>query len=115
MRVEELLGDELSDLHLRVLSGESHLDNLITHPRVQKPGLAFAGYYPYIKPGRVQIIGESETEYLKTLDEKERHERLVRDVLHSEFDLRHQLVLAVNDALVVPAGRDVRRPEPVGP
>ena len=51
--VSELLGDELSDLHMGVLSGESHLDNLITHPRVQKPGLAFAGYYPYIKPGRV--------------------------------------------------------------
>ncbi len=76
VRVEELLGDELSDLHLCVLSGETHLDNLITHPRVQKPGLAFAGYYEYIKPGRVQIIGESETEYLKTLEEKERHERL---------------------------------------
>jgi len=47
--VSELLGDDLSDLHLRVLSGESHLDNEITHPRVQKPGLAFAGYFPYVK------------------------------------------------------------------
>jgi HPr kinase/phosphorylase len=76
VRVAELLDEELSYLHLRVLSGESHLDNRITHPRVQKPGLAFAGYYPYIKPGRVQIIGESETEYLMTLDEDERHRRL---------------------------------------
>ncbi|HET7509432.1 MAG TPA: hypothetical protein VFJ65_04205, partial [Solirubrobacterales bacterium] len=76
VRVAELLGEELSDLHLRALAGESHLDNPITHPRVQKPGLAFAGYYAYIKPGRVQIIGESETEYLKTLDEEERHRRL---------------------------------------
>lgn len=78
VEVRELLSDELSDLHLRVLSGESHLDNRITHPRVQKPGLAFAGYYAYIKPGRVQIVGESETEYLKTLDEEERQERLDR-------------------------------------
>ena len=45
---------------------------------MQKPGLAFAGYYAYIKPGRVQIIGESETEYLKTLGEEERLERLDR-------------------------------------
>ena len=67
VQVSELMGDELSDLHLRVLSGESHLDNLITHPRVQKPGLAFAGYYAYIKPGRVQIVGESELEYLRTV------------------------------------------------
>ncbi|HWN40569.1 MAG TPA: hypothetical protein VNW71_00020, partial [Thermoanaerobaculia bacterium] len=60
VEVSELLNEELGYLHLKVLSGESHLDNRITHPRVQKPGLAFAGYYAYIKPGRVQIIGESE-------------------------------------------------------
>ena len=71
----ELLGAELSDLHLKVLCGDLHLDHRITHPRVQKPGLAFAGYYDYIKPGRVQIIGESETEYLKTLSQESRHER----------------------------------------
>jgi HPr kinase/phosphorylase len=73
--VAELLGEELSDLRLTVLSGEQHLDNRITNPRVQKPGLAFAGYYPYIKPGRVQIVGESETAYLKTLQPEERAER----------------------------------------
>ena len=75
MTVAELLGEELSDLRLTVLAGEEHLDNRITNPRVQKPGLAFAGYYPYIKPGRVQIVGESETAYLKTLDPEERAER----------------------------------------
>ncbi len=75
VEVRELLSPELSDLQLRVLSGDSHLDNWISHPRVQKPGLAFAGYYAYIKPGRVQIVGESETEYLKTLDDEERHRR----------------------------------------
>jgi len=73
--VSELLGEELSDLRLRVLAGESHLDNKIVNPRVQKPGLAFAGYYAYVKPGRVQIVGESETEYLKTLEPEERQER----------------------------------------
>lgn len=73
--VAELLGEELLDLKLTVLSGEQHLDNRVTNPRVQKPGLAFAGYYPYIKAGRVQIVGESETAYLKTLTSEERAER----------------------------------------
>lgn len=76
--VRDLLGEELSDLRLRVLSGESRLDNRIENPRVQKPGLAFAGYYPYIKPGRVQIIGESETAYLLTLSAAKRQERFER-------------------------------------
>jgi HPr kinase/phosphorylase len=74
--VSELLGEELSKLGLKVLCGESRLDNRILNPRVQKPGLAFAGYYDYIKPGRVQIVGESETAYLQTLPVAERLERL---------------------------------------
>jgi HPr kinase/phosphorylase len=78
VRVSDLMGDELADLQLAVLAGESHLDNEITNPRVQKPGLAFAGYYPYIKPGRVQIVGESEREYLLTLEEEHRLERFER-------------------------------------
>ena len=73
--VRELLGQELVELQLSVLSGESSLDREITHPRVQKPGLAFAGYYEYIKPGRVQIIGASETEFLRTLSAERRTER----------------------------------------
>jgi HPr kinase/phosphorylase len=75
VEVRELLGDELSDLNLSVLAGKARLDNRVINPRVQKPGLAFAGYYPYIKPGRVQIIGESETAYLQTLPAQQRVER----------------------------------------
>ncbi len=71
----ELLADELDDLELHVLCGEEHIENKITNPRVQKPGLAFAGYYEYIKPGRVQIIGESEINFIASLDEPTRKER----------------------------------------
>jgi HPr kinase/phosphorylase len=75
VEVRELLGEELSDLRLAVISGDQHLDNAISHPRVQKPGLAFAGYYDYIKPGRVQIVGESELAYLDTVSPEERRVR----------------------------------------
>ena len=75
VEVAELLGEELNDLKLEVLCGEEHLKNRITNPRVQKPGLAFAGHYPYIKPGRVQIVGESELAYVRTLSDEVRHER----------------------------------------
>jgi HPr kinase/phosphorylase len=75
VEVRDLLGEELSDLHLQVLAGEEQLANRILNPRVQKPGLAFAGYYEYIKPGRVQIVGESETAYLQTLPDAKRDDR----------------------------------------
>lgn len=75
VRVDELLGGELNELDFNILCGEAHLDNQIANPRVQKPGLAFAGYYEYIKPGRVQIIGQSETEFLKRLPETVRKAR----------------------------------------
>ena len=71
---------DLKELDLHVLCGEEHLDRRITHPRVQKPGLAFAGYYRYIKEGRVQIVGESEIAYLDTIDPGERRQRFARIV-----------------------------------
>jgi HPr kinase/phosphorylase len=84
VQVSELLGSELRDLEFEVLHGEEFLDARIGHPRVQKPGLAFAGYYEYIKPSRVQIIGASETAYLATQSPAVREERcraiLERDV-----------------------------------
>ena len=71
--------DHLEDLALRLIVGDDGLDRIIARPRVQKPGLAFAGYYEYIKPWRVQIIGESEIKYLQSLPPRLREKR-VRDV-----------------------------------
>jgi HPr kinase/phosphorylase len=77
--VQALLAPELAELELRLITGTDGLDRPILMPRVQKPGLAFAGYYEYIKPGRVQIIGESETKYLQSLPARLREKR-IRDV-----------------------------------
>ncbi len=77
--VQSLLGGDLDDLGLDLVVGDDGLDRIIERPRVQKPGLAFAGYYEYIKPWRVQIIGASETKYLQSLPPRLREKR-VRDV-----------------------------------
>lgn len=77
--VSTLLSQELADLALQLITGGDGLDREIFSPRVQKPGLAFAGYYEYIKSGRVQIIGQSETKYLQSLPARLREKR-VRDV-----------------------------------
>ncbi len=71
---------DLKELDFQVICSDDHLDRRITHPRVQKPGLAFAGYYHYIKEGRVQIVGESEIAYLDTIDPEERRQRFAKIV-----------------------------------
>jgi len=57
----------LASLALRVVAGGAGLVRQITNPRLQKPGLALAGFLEYVKPGRVQVIGFSEAQYLATL------------------------------------------------
>jgi HPr kinase/phosphorylase len=76
--VDQLLKEHrLAHLEFDVAAGISGLaDRLITNPRVQKPGLALAGYLPYVKPGRLQILGESEYDFLATFPRNEAEGRL---------------------------------------
>jgi HPr kinase/phosphorylase len=56
--VERLLSDpRIRYLEFDVVAGRAGLvTRAITNPRIQKPGLALAGYLPYVKPGRLQIL-----------------------------------------------------------
>ncbi|MGD8441676.1 MAG: HPr(Ser) kinase/phosphatase [Holophagae bacterium] len=71
----------LAGLDFEVVGGAGGLSTReISNPRIQKPGLALAGYLPYVKPGRLQILGESEYDYLATLGDEVANQRL-RDVV----------------------------------
>jgi len=73
----------LAPLKLQITAGEKGIESReIFNPRIQKPGLALAGYLPYVKTGRLQILGESEYSYLDTLGEG-----LAADRLSSIVDL----------------------------
>lgn len=63
----EILDAADKDLGLHVLAGEAGLGNAIAIPRVQKPGLALAGFAHYVQPARVQVLGQAEMAYLKSL------------------------------------------------
>ncbi len=67
-------GKEL--LHLSLISDSKGFDNNITHSKIQKPGLALAGYVNFIHPGRIQVLGKLEINYLKELTPEERMEVL---------------------------------------
>jgi HPr kinase/phosphorylase len=66
----------LADLGLRVVAGEGGFSRPVSWGRIQRPGLAFAGFLAFIKPGRIQILGESELHYLDTMPLEVRRERI---------------------------------------
>jgi HPr kinase/phosphorylase len=72
LTVRSLL-DEGSGLKLVLLAGESGLGRRLTIHRIQKPGLALAGYVRQVHPERVQVLGATEISYLGTLSDEEAH------------------------------------------
>lgn len=72
IQVAALLSEEAAGMGLRLLAGKSGLRKHIDRSRVQRPGLALTGFTRYLSPGRVQILGGSESSYLRTLSVRER-------------------------------------------
>lgn len=77
--VSEFLAHAPPQLELRVLAGEEGAaTRQLMVARIQKLGLALAGFTHYIHTGRLQIVGQSEIRYLGQLDA----ERL-REAIHN--------------------------------
>jgi HPr kinase/phosphorylase len=65
--VRALLAEAGQQWNLELVAGKGGLERRILAPRIQKPGLALAGYVRQIHPGRVQVIGTPELSYLHTM------------------------------------------------
>jgi len=63
--------DESAGVRLVLLAGETGLGRRITVSRIQKPGLALAGFLRQVHPERVQVLGATEISYLATLNDAE--------------------------------------------
>jgi HPr kinase/phosphorylase len=74
IEIKELIGH--NDFEIVKVYNEKWLSNKILHPRIQKPGLALAGYIKYLDKDRIQIFGNTEMGYLKHLPRPEFEERL---------------------------------------
>jgi HPr kinase/phosphorylase len=65
--VQELEKSGESSLGLTLLAGRKGLKKKITHVQVQKMGLALTGFIRFTNPDRLQIIGNTEMTYFKSL------------------------------------------------
>ena len=75
--VSEFIHHAPAQLELRITAGaQGATTRQLTVPRVQKLGLALAGFTNYIHSGRLQILGQSEIRYLGQLDAEKRREAI---------------------------------------
>jgi len=70
--VREFVNAPNIGLKLEILAGHEGLDNEIRSSRIQKLGMALAGFTDYIDPGCIQVIGVSEANYLQALTPEDR-------------------------------------------
>ena len=77
LTVAEFIEKSPAELEIKVLAGENDLGGKkIESERIQKLGLALAGFSRYVHSGRIQIVGQSEISYLQHLSENQKYEAL---------------------------------------
>lgn len=75
--IEEFVSSAPEELKLTILTGANGIrERFISSPRIQKLGLALAGFTHYIHQGRVQLVGQSEILYLNQLSADKRREAI---------------------------------------
>jgi HPr kinase/phosphorylase len=73
--VERFYTEQTAGLELKLLAGASGLKRLIREPTVNRPGLVLTGFTRYFANKRIQVIGNAEAYYLKSLNHEERRQR----------------------------------------
>src|SRR6185295_16062744 len=72
--VERFFKDQVDALELDLVAGANGLGRVIREPTVNRPGLLLAGFTRYFAGKRVQVIGNAEAYFLKSLRPEKRIE-----------------------------------------
>jgi HPr kinase/phosphorylase len=73
--VERLYTDQAAHLGLKLVAGANGLKRFIREPTVNRPGLVLSGFTRYFAYKRIQVIGNAEAYFLKSLSAEERAKR----------------------------------------
>ncbi len=75
--IREILEEKEAGLELELLSGKSGIENLVSQPRIQKPGLALAGFNKSLHSDRIQVLGSTELCFLADMATDEAKKRII--------------------------------------
>jgi len=96
LTVDRLFESRRDLLALELLNEDANLERVIEDPTVSNPGLVLAGFRPRFPEGRLQVLGETEVLFLRSLEPDAR-----TGVLRTFFDLDIPAVV-VTKGLEVP-------------
>jgi HPr kinase/phosphorylase len=73
--VERFYTTQSGALELKLVAGASGLKRIIREPTVNRPGLVLTGFTRYFANKRMQVIGNAEAYFLKSLSPEDRKQR----------------------------------------
>jgi len=73
--VEQFYKEHAAALQMRLLAGERGLKRIIREATVNRPGLVLGGFTHYFAYKRVQVFGNAEVYYLRSLTPAQRSKR----------------------------------------
>jgi len=94
LKVGDFYRENRERLNLELLTSDAGFSREITESELHRPGLALAGFIKLFTYHRVQIIGNTETRYLKSLSKSKRREAL--ETLF-QFEIPCLIITVAND------------------
>jgi HPr kinase/phosphorylase len=78
IEVGEFYTRHAQTLQLKLVTAALGFDRKIREPTINRPGLALSGFFIYFAGKRIQVLGNAEVSYLKSLDLSEQHSRCLK-------------------------------------
>src|SRR5215468_8487777 len=85
-------------LALKLVGPAVGFERKIREPTINRPGLALSGFFVYFAGKRIQVLGNAESSYLKSLDEAEERARCF------QLCAQHIPCIVISRSLPVPRG-----------
>ena len=96
VQVGEFYARHAEVLQMKLIGPALGFDRKIREPTINRPGLALSGFFIYFAGKRIQVLGNAEVRYLKSLDAAEQAKRC-----HQLFE-QHIPCIVVSRSLPVP-------------
>lgn len=102
LAIRELLEQYGRMLGLKIVAGEAGLERTINSSDTNRPGLALTGFFELFTVDQIQLLGNTESEYLRSLESKKK-----RQSLEAIFEFEIPCVAVTGRGRIIPELRQL--------